>query len=361
MSKINKVILVALAVIIVVIGISVTQEKKNESQTQTFGLISNLSGDYAVVGEAFAKGAKLAQDEWNIAHPNQQIEMIVEDDGFDTKKGLSAYKKLISIDHVDGLINSTTITIDAIYEDVTKSGLPVALGFEQGIDASNDNIVQLWPGTVPAEAELGKHIREKGFKNVVIFIDNTSIGYQRFAEGFKKGYGLPVQEIKLGTDGTDVKSSALKAKNLKPDAIVFITNPTSGALLVKELTSLSKDKYQFVFDAIVQTGFADYSKLLGDTNILNGSILYTVPSVYRDNFTSSYKKKYGTDATIGSETGYNAFKLLAESYNADKAKWVTNMQKASFIGADGKIIFDENGVRIPELKIGTVENGKLPN
>jgi ABC-type branched-subunit amino acid transport system substrate-binding protein len=274
---------------------------------------------------------------------------------------LSAYKKLTSIDKIDGLINATTITIDALYDEVAKSGMPVALGFEQGIEAKDDNIVQLWPGSVPALVKLGEHIKDKGFKNVVVFVDNGSAAFQRFADGFKQGYGSPVQEIKVGADGTDLRSSALKASALKPDAIVFIIKPTSGALLVKELKSISSDSYQFVFDANMQTGFTDYQKVLKDTSILNGSILYTVPNIYRQEFTDNFKNKFGTEPTIGSETGYNAFMLLARSYDEDKVEWVENMQKASFNGADGKIVFDGNGIRIPELKIGTIENGKLPN
>ena len=348
-------------VVLVIMGVLLVGVNKKSSTHLTFGLISGMSGDYAAVGDAFAKGAELAQEEWNKANPNQQIDMIKEDDGFDAKKGLSAYKKLTSINHIDGLINMTTITIDALYSDVVSSGMPVALGFEQGIEAKNDNVVQLWPGTVPAEEKLGAYVKERGFKNVVIFVDKESAVFERFANGFIKGYELPVQEIKTGNDSGDIKSNALKILEIKPDAIAFIVTPTTGALLVKELNLLSKTKYQFIFDANIQTGFTDYTKILGNTNVLTGSILYAIPNIYRQEFSDSFKKKFGQEPTIGSETGYNAFILLARSYNVNKEKWVENMQKASFIGADGKIVFDENGIRIPELKIGVIKDGKLPN
>ncbi len=358
--KTNKIV-IAVILVVAITAIVITTKKNEGPKTVSFGVITGLSGDYAAVGEAFAKGVDLAKEEWNTAHPTKQFSTVKEDDGFDAKKGLSAYRKLTSIDHVDGLINMTTITIDAIYGDAVKSGIPVALGFEQGIDAKNDNVVQLWPGTSPAEVKLGGEIKGKGYKNLVVFVDNTSDAFRRFADAFEKGYGSPVQEVKIAADGTELRSAALKAATLNPDAIVFITKPTSGAQLVKELKNLNKGKYQFVFDANIQTGFTDYTKILGDTNVLNGSILYTVPNVYRSTFNDSFKKKFGSEPTIGSETGYNAFMLLASSYDSNKSVWVSNMQKASFEGADGKITFDENGVRIPELKIGTIENGKLPN
>jgi ABC-type branched-subunit amino acid transport system substrate-binding protein len=356
-TKIISIVLVTVAVI----SIAVFEVNKKTTNELTFGMIAGMSGDYAAVGESFAKGVELAQTEWNLAHPDQNIIVIQEDDGFDAKKGLSAYEKLKSVNKIDGLINMTTITIDALYGEVVKSGMPVALGFEQGIEARDDNIVQLWPGTVPAEEKLGEYVKAQGFKNVVVFVDNASSVFQRFADGFKKGYGLPVQEIKVSSDRTDIKSSALRATSVKPDAIVFIITPTSGSLLIKEISSLSKEKIQYVFDANMQTFFDNYTKILGDASLLNGSIVYTVPNIYREEFTSKFKNKFGSNPSVGSETGYNAFMLLAQSYNKDKEKWVNNMKHSTFIGADGKIIFDENGIRVPELKIGTIQNGKLPN
>jgi len=67
----NKIILVFIIVIIVgfVIPILIPKDKIN----LTFGLISGLSGDYAAVGESFAKGAELAQEEWNKENPDSEL------------------------------------------------------------------------------------------------------------------------------------------------------------------------------------------------------------------------------------------------------------------------------------------------
>jgi ABC-type branched-subunit amino acid transport system substrate-binding protein len=361
MKNIYKIIGSILILILVVVVMAMFINDDKQSKELNFGLITGLSGDYAVVGESFVKGVTLAQEEWNIKNPNQQIKVITENDEFDAKKGLSAYNKLININHVDGLINMTTLTMDVIYSDVVKTGLPVAQGFEQGIDAKNDNIIQLWPGNVPAEAKLGEYVKNQGYKNVAVFVDNSSSFFTQALNGFKKGYDLPLTEYKVSSDVATLRSSALKMVENNPDAVFFLVQPDKGAILLKELIKVSKIKYQFVFDANLQTGFETYTKLLGDANILNGSIVFVVPNVYRQEFMDAFKKRFNEEPAIGAETGYNAFVLLTKSYNTDKAVWIKNMQKASFIGADGAIKFDENGVRIPELKIGVVENGKLPN
>lgn len=360
MNKINKKLVWIGLVVIVVLGILFFTNSERSSEI-TFGAITGQSGDYAVVGESFMKGVTLAQEQWNSANPNKQIKVISENDSFDSKKGLSAYKKLTEVDKVDGLINMTTMTIDVVYDSVIESGLPVAQGFEQGIEAADDNVVQLWPGNVPAEAELGKYIKSQGYKNVAVIYDNSSSFFTQAVKGFRKGYDLQVTEFKVSNDSATLRTSALKVAEMKPDAVVFIVQPSEGIILIKELSKISKEKYQYVFDANLQTGWETYSKGLGDTNILNGSIVFTVPNLYREEFSKSFNQKFGEAPLIGSETGYNAFMLLADSYNSNPGKWVKNMQEADFTGADGKINFDENGVRIPELKIGAIEGGKLPN
>lgn len=356
MKKVIYIVILIVLVLIISFKFSNTPTGPKEL---TFGEISGVTGPYGAVGESFDKGVKLAQEEWNKTHPDRQIKIIFEDDSFDAKKGLSAYNKLTSVDKVDGLVNMTTITVDVAHDSIIKTGIPVAQGFEQTIEAEDDNIVQLWPGTAPAEIALGKAVADKGYKNLALFVSGESAAFSRFADAFKEGYGLPVQEFKV-TDSSDMRTEVLKALAAKPDGIVIITIPKQGALIVKQVQSISKEKVQFIFDANVQTGYPDYKKILGDTNVLNGSILYTVPTRYTKAFNDAFKDKYGVEASIGAETGYNAFKLLAQSYDVDKKKWVNNMKTAKFVGADGNIQFDKNGVRIPEMVIGTIENGELP-
>ena len=357
----KKKILTVGVVIGIVIAIVLTSDNKDKFDDLTFGVITGMSGDYAVVGEGFLNGVLLAQEEWNTENINDQIEIIVEDDEFQSTKGLSAYKKLANVNNIDGLINMTTFTIDVIYDDVVENNLPVAQGFEQGVPAKDDNVFQLWPGNVPAEAELGKYVKDSGFENIVVVYENSSSFFTQAVEGFKRGYEDSVKEFKVSSDPVDLRSTALKISEINPDAVVLIVQPEQGSILIKEIRKLSGEDVQLVFDANIQTGFETYSNLLGDMNILNGSILFTVPNNYRDEFTSSYIDKFDEEPGIGSETGYNSFKLLSTTYDSDNDNWIKNMKNASFIGADGEIVLDENGVRIPELEIRRIENGELPN
>jgi ABC-type branched-subunit amino acid transport system substrate-binding protein len=357
----KKKILIGVGIILVLIAAVVVISNNNNTKQLRFGVIAGMSGEYAAVGDEFLNGVTLAQEEWNVENPDKQIKIIVEDDGFDPKKGLSAYRKLVDIDKVDGLVNMTTFTIDVIEQDVVSSNLPVSQGFIQ-TKSSDDNIVQLWPSADTAEIALGEYVKEQGYKKIVLFVSEDSAVFTSLADSFKRGYDLPLNELKVSSDATAIRSAALKAKEINPDAIVFIVAGDVGGILINEFEKISPDnKPRYVFDANIQAFFeTSYKKILGDTNRLNGSILYTVPTNYTNEFSENYKNRFGMSPSIGSETGYNSFKLLATSHDKNKNKWISNMKTADFFGADGKIELDENGVRMPSLKIGTIENGKLP-
>lgn len=356
----NKIIIIGILIIAVIAVILNIQ--KNDTKELTFGVITGISGEYAHVGESFVNGVKLAQEEWNYANPQNNINIIIEDDAFEPKKGLSAYQKLVNINKVDGLVNMTTFTIDVIAEDVKKRNLPVAQGFIQ-TDIEDDTIVQVWPSAELAERKLGEHVRDQEYKDLILVVSNNSSVFRSFADDFKIGYQLPLTEIVIGSEMSEIRTAALKIKEADPDGVVFIVLGNDGGFLIQEIEKLygNQDKPQYIFDANLQTTInTAYTEILKDLNILNGSIVYTVPLNYTEDFNSRYRERFGVEPSVGSETGYNAFKLLAMSYDSNQNKWIENMKTASFMGADGLVQFDETGTRIPELKIGRIENGQLP-
>lgn len=355
----NKTVKIILGVVVLGLIIAFTLSSTEETGEVRVGVISGTTGTYGAVGEAFNKGVLLAEEEYMKANPDKKFKLIFENDYFEGKRGLSAYQKLTSIDKIDGLINMTTFTIETISSLVEKEELPVAQGFVE-IESKDDTVFQLWPGVIPAEIKLGEEIRSRGFKNVVLFYEGSSAAYKSFADGFKKGYELPLQEIQISSERSNLKNQALKAISYRPDAAVFILSPEMGALLIKEINIVSKTKFQYVFDSNLQAGFNQYQEILGNKGVLDGSIVSTIPTIYTDTFKKAYKAKYGVEASIGAETGYNSYMLLIDSYDKSPKKWVKNMKTAVVSGADGQIEFDELGVRVPKLKIGVIENGKLP-
>ncbi len=323
------------------------------------GVIVGASGQYAVVGENYTKGIQLAREVWLEQHLNQQIELIIEDDAFDPKKGLAAYQKLAGINKVDALINMTSPTIDSIYSSIRQSGIPVAQGGEQGIEPTDDNVFQLLPGNIATEIALGKFVKDKGYKKVVAFYANNAT-YVRFLNGFKQGYGGIISEFPISIEDRDYRTHVTKALATRPDAILFIATPEQGAILVKLLREQSTERHPYFFDANVQTGFADYKRILGDINVLNGSTAVVIRQRTNPDFVSRYKAKHGEEPGIAADWAYDSFDLLMRTRANNRTDWVKNMKKVSFDGVGGKVEFDEVGVRKPDFVIGVIANGTLP-
>jgi hypothetical protein len=72
-----------------------------------------------------------------------------------------------------------------------------------------------------------------------------------------------------------------------------------------------------------------------------------------------YKTKYNEVPPFGADMGYNAFILLASTYDASSQVWIENMQKAKVAGADGEFTFNKEGLRLPDVVFAKLVNGTV--
>lgn len=138
MSK--KILTVIGIIILLVVGAFYYNQSSIENGSVKIGIMAPLSGDYAVAGENYQKGILLAKELYEKAHPDFKINIVTEDDAFEANKGVTAYKKITSIDNVDAIIMLSTPVIDAIYPDVVKTDIPVMQLGIQTKGLGKDNI-----------------------------------------------------------------------------------------------------------------------------------------------------------------------------------------------------------------------------
>ncbi len=332
------------------------------SREVTIGVIAGTTGEYAFVGENWVKGIQIANEEWNMQHPDTPVNLVIEDDGFDATKGLSAYKKLTTFDKVDALLNMTSVTIDAIYSGVVARGIPLVQMGEQGVEPTNDNVFQLMEGNMVTERALGAYAREKEYKNIAVFLSNNAT-FERFYNGFAEGYAGEHTIYRINPGDQTLKTEVVKAMSLKPDAVVVIMMPPDGAMVAREV-NMQDVGTPLLFDGSAFTGFPEYEKILDDTNILDGDAVVVIKqSTVSETFAKAYQLKFGEEVGTGSAWGYDSFMFLMSTMEdpKDHTTWIKNMKTQSVEGLGGPIRLDEVGVRLPEFFIGTIKDGKLPN
>lgn len=355
----KKKILIIVGIVIVVAVVFLLRDKADQTgELKKIGVISILSGEYASVGQGMANGFLLAQEVYNKQNPDKPIEVILEDDSFDSKKALSAYKKLTGIDKVDALFNVSTPSIEAIYDLVQTEGKPILQLGEQSIDPIDDVVYGLFPGSIQAEIDLGNYLRIQGFKNplIVYTIHDTMI---RFKDALINGYGGKVTEMGIRADEKDFKTHALKASEGNHDVIVMISFPQPGAQFISEFSKQNLKMPQLAFDASGQTGFVDYKRILGDAKVLDGAIIATLRSYTSEEFKKLYQERYGEDPGFLSDIGYDAFNIIVDTYDSNYKKWNENVKELSYEGVNGLYKFDDVGIRLPDVFITTIENGEI--
>jgi ABC-type branched-subunit amino acid transport system substrate-binding protein len=360
MTRSQKIWITAIVVVLAVIAAYFFMRSRRNG-TVTLGVIAGTTGQYAAAGEGYMQGFDLALEQWNASH-TPKISAIVEDDGFDAQKGVTAYEKLKSVDRVHAYAILSSFTIDAVYDQLHAEGKPVALGFEQTRPAENDNIFQVLPAALPVETALGQKVNQLGYKKPVAAVSNNTAVYQNFYAGFQDGFGGDVPKFEMGDDIAQIRSQALAIVAAKPDVVAFFMAPQDGALLAQEIVRITaaSTRPHFVFDQSVQSGIDNYKKVFGKSiGILDGSLVAMSQNDFTPDFTAAFKAKYGENPVFGSDMGYNSFMLLADTYNVNPQTWIANMKSANFTGADGNVSFDSVGLRIPNIFFAKLENGQV--
>jgi len=360
--KIPTLIFVAL---IVIVGALYFGNKKPDTEGLKIGAIMSLTGDFGAVGENTLKGMKVAQEIYKEKTGNK-IDLIVEDDGGDGAKGLSAYRKLTTQDNVQGLVNFFTTTMDSIYEPSKEASYPLMMVAFQANNVADDHVFQMTQGNDNVWNRFSDYIKGAELdESKVVVVHSVDAAQESFAKEFVKQYGKPAEVIIASSDKNSLRTDAAKISALKPTIVVFIMTPENGAILTKELLPLVESSTKFVYDIQLTTGTSFYNDQLGgNLSKINGAIALgmegELDSKEYKEFYNAYKKMYPSEEPgFLADYGYDTFITYLNSYDSDESKWTENLNKTNYKGASGDVRFDENGIRIAPLVIKEVKSGIL--
>ncbi len=360
MNRPTKLLLGALAAVVIILGASYyfNSHYANNGEIK-IGLILPLSGQYASAGDNVKNGVILAKEQYEAGNPGKDVTLVIEDDGFNAQKGLAAYKKLTAIDGINGLVNISTPVIEAIYGDINDKAIPTTQLGLQSKGAGDDYIFQMSPNDVSMVEKLAKYLAEnRTFKKLVIVHENTSF-HNKWIEPFKKNYTRDMAGVFILESKDSMRQTLAKAMSMKPDAIVIFMNSEVGAIFTKELITVYKEKPTLIYDAQLQSGWEDYGRILGDRNVLNGSLTVWLKGGNSESFIKDYTNRFKSPPGFWADIGYDAFSVLINNYDLNAKVWKNNLQKTNVSGASGHISFDDIGIRIQPIIVNEVKNGQL--
>ncbi len=316
-----------------------------EAETRKIGVIGPLSGPVASWGNDARNALEFAREKF----PNQNIEVLYEDDQCLGKNAVTAAHKLQSVDHVDVVFVICTealISVAPIFESgKTLVITPVASG--PAVSELGDYIFRMWPSDQFAAEKLYGHIARKS-KFVGMLTEER--GYpQEFEKAFLKAAPsgpLKIDAQTFSTDTTDFRTLLLKVRRKGADSLFLNTgSDKSFAAIVKQLHEL---KWNLPVYGAYMPASAEFVKLAGP---LAEGIEYvdapTAATALNPGGMELYKE---FEAKFGApQSSPFVFASTVEAYRraaaltSEKSGWRNELYSGKFDGIIGAYSFDKNG------------------
>jgi neutral amino acid transport system substrate-binding protein len=318
-----------------------TTTSTNASDRLRLGIVLPATGDVASLGAPMVKGIDFLVSTVNdcggvLGNP---IQVFKEDDRSEPTAGAEAVTKLVQVDKVGAIVGSfaSSVSNAGIAVAVPNKVVMISPGSTSPVfteRAKNGDFDGYWYRTAPPDtyqaAALANLAYKKGFRKVstVVINNDYGVGFEKvFVEKFKSLGGQILNDAKptrYDPKATTFEAEARGAFGGKPDAVVAVLYPETGASLLKAAyeQGLSTGVTIMLTDG-VQT--EDFPQLVGKSAnnklILEGA-LGTVPGANGkslDAFSQAFTAKTGESIKAFVPHSYDAAALVVLAAEAAKS------------------------------------------
>jgi branched-chain amino acid transport system substrate-binding protein len=299
------------------------------------GVLTPLSppGD-ASGGQFIVRGAKMAAEDINARGGvlgGRKIELVIEDDSGTPEKGLAAFRKLATQDHVSAVIgqyhSSVTLAVQALADEyripifatqatagaITERHLPYTFRTH----AIDQDRVQLW----------SRWLKERGVKRVALVVENTDFGLGLVEEAKKQfktlGVGAEIKAIVVDRAVADLTPQMLELKAWKPDMIVNGGVGPILYLIVKQAYDVGLFPAAPMLIATDLPARPEYWKNLGEKGTYVTFIVHYQPrmklTARGEAMSRRYREAFKEDPVYPALNAYSQVMLIADAITAAKS------------------------------------------
>lgn len=289
------------------------------------GYPNDLSGPVAEVGRAVQNGVRLAEEEINAAGGvhGRKIKILVEDNGYDPKKGVLATQKLIQQDKVFAIVMATgTAPAAAALPMVLKAGVPhvcpttAALMFSTPLERLSFGCYPTNGGMMAGGVKYFME-KEKKTRFCAIYQDDD-FGAEVLEATDKQlaaGKLKLVESVGYKRGATDFSAQVAKVQGANCDALLLIATVPPAAAVMQEI-----QRRNWKVPVLASATAYDDSLLKLAKDAVEG--LYAVAFVGTPNderapapvkeWVRRYQARFGQAPTVSSTYGYMFTQVFAE-------------------------------------------------
>ena len=356
--------IIGVIIVVLILGFVAINNKSGDGDTIKIGYIGPLTGDVAILGIEASNSIKLAINNINEQGGinGKQVELIIEDDQYDTAQTVSAYEKLVNQNNVETVIISTYGGVFAVAERAEQDNVLVVdpLDCDQDIADLPDNVFCIAKETKDLADVIADYSIDQGYSNIGILHSTTDNFMPSVALMFEQriGNNADVQIEKYTSGTTDFKTSLLKLK--EKDALVFLGYDEIG-IAIKQASDLGLDQPRLTIPSVATTPSIQEASQKTIDGIYFSFYAPPEENAKATKFYNDYESEYGRPPIVyvATDHAYDSINILlteilpgAENIEdkIEKMHQVSDYEGVSgklTMGSDGRI----NGILIRLYKL----------
>jgi branched-chain amino acid transport system substrate-binding protein len=367
---ISILIIIISLIVIFAVAYNYFGNMKNEYR---IGAVLALTDRGATYGNRARMGMELAVQELNKENQfkTKPIKLIVEDSRSTAKDALSAFQKLIDVDHIPvaiGFVLSDEVLTCAPVANHRKVViLTTAAGSDKIKDAGDYIFRNRESGDFQAEAIARACIEIYSFHEIGILYSTSANGVS-YKNGFKiaaERLGANVISVVGYNEGkTDYHAEIEQLRSRSPKAVYLAGLDNEMGLILKQAREVGFTPQFFSSAGGVSQKLIEIAGV-GAEGLVCGTAPFDANSTepYIHHFVNSFKAKFKEDPDWISANSYDAVKMIANifntrGYNSDDIKLGLYATK-NFLGVGGKTSFDSFGEVSKPILLVRVNGGKF--
>lgn len=345
---------IRILLIFFLIPIALSPMARSESEnkpTYRIGVIQSLTGIAAEHGMNVFHALELSASKLN-SQGDIVVELVVEDDGTDSKRAVSAYQKLLAA-NVDAIVGATWgFTTEPLIPLAARdkivlfntSTLLEALSMSKGEGYVFNNGASVASEVEPFLTFINR--KKDGFKRAAVVHTNSTWGIaQKVAIEaliLKNGISI-VDSIELASqDNNDWGSLVLRLKTKSPDLTILISNPNDTELFVRRI------KEQKFFTSIFSSANTFDSFRKSKTKSFFEGVCYTYPAKRLSSeveFSNEFRLKWKYAPLISADNSYDAIPLIVNALHVSKISKVSLadvLKETKYNGLVGEYVYSKD-------------------
>jgi len=364
---------IAVAVVLtIVIGLYLNTSSSLDTE-YPLGVVLSLTGRGATYGERALNGMTLAADELNATRPFQDrpIKLVVEDSQSSAPQALSAFRKLIDINHIavasGFLLSDEVLTCAPVANERQVVLFSTAAGSDKIKDAGDYVFRNRESATLQAEAIAKASVERFDIQEVAVLHSNAANGISyrdSFVDALSELGGTAAVVVGYNEGKTDYRAEIERLRRHSPRAVYLAGLDHELGLILKQAREVGFEAQFFSSAGAISEKLLEIAGPAAE-GLVCGSAPFNVDSSDPriQAFATAYQTRFGEVPDFIAANSYDAVQILARTFRAGTTDG-PGIKSALYAvkdypGVGGRTTFDEYGEVTKPIKLVEVKNGRF--